>query len=98
MGRKCSKCDIEGHTARNCPSTEEERLAAKLPVPTKIHITMEAKLCGAGAEDWPPKWLEDELAQTLPVCEECSVIYQELTGRPIDWPRVQLENNSNSEA
>ena len=82
MGRKCSKCDIEGHTARNCPSTEEERLAAKLPVPTKIHITMEAKLC----------------AQTLPVCEECAVLYQELTGRPIDWPRVPLETNSNSEA
>ena len=98
MGRKCSICNIEGHTARNCPASEDERRRAKLPAPTKIHITIDKKLCGAEPEDWPPQWLEDEMAQTLPVCEECAVLYQELTGRTIVWPRVPLENNSNSEA
>ena len=98
MGRKCSICDIEGHTARNCPLTEEDRIRAKLPTPTKICITIDKKLCGAGPEDWPPKWLEDGMAKTLPICEECAVLYQELTGRTIDWPRVPLENNSNLEA
>jgi hypothetical protein len=96
MGRKCSKCDIEGHTARNCPSTEEERLAAKLPAPTMIHITIGTKLCGAEPEEWPPKWLEDEMAQTLPVCEKCAVLYEKSAGRPIIWPTVTSESLTNS--
>lgn len=90
MGRKCGACGEEGHTARNCKSTEEERRLAKLPPPTKIHISLgEGRLCESKEEmEWPPNWLDDEMAQTLPVCEECQKVYKERFNRELEVPSV----------
>ena len=91
MGRKCSACGEEGHTARNCKSTEEERRLAKLPPPTKIHISLgDGRICGSEEEiEWPPKWMEDELARTLPICEDCHNIYKERFNRELVLPSVE---------
>jgi len=90
MGRKCGACGEEGHTARNCKSTEEERRLAKLPPPTKIHISIgEGRLCESEKEmEWPPKWLEDDMARTLPVCDDCQTIYKERFNRELELPSV----------
>jgi len=90
MGRKCSACGEEGHTARNCKLNEEERRLAKLPAPTKIHISIgEGRLCESEEEtEWPPKWLDDELAKTLPVCEDCQTIYKERFNQELELPSV----------
>jgi len=38
--------------------------------------------------EWPPKWLEDEMARTLPVCEDCQTIYKERFNRELEVPSV----------
>jgi len=98
MARKCSGCGETGHTARNCPLTEEERRLAKLPPPTCLHISINGdRMCKATEdEEWPPKWLEDELARTLPICETCATLYRETFGREINWPPSFEETQSNS--
>jgi len=98
VARKCSICNETGHTARNCPTTEEERWLAKLPPPTCLHISInDGRLCESTEDmEWPPKWLEEELARTLPICETCATLYRETFGREINWPPIFEENQSNS--
>tara|TARA_R110002020_G_scaffold169745_2_gene359124 strand:+ start:2712 stop:3023 length:312 start_codon:yes stop_codon:yes gene_type:complete len=86
MGRKCGACGEEGHTARNCKTTEEERRLAKLPAPTKIHISLgDGRLCQSEeAAEWPPHWLNDDMAKTLPVCQECQELYKERFNRELE--------------
>ena len=82
MARICSTCGEEGHTTRNCPEKEAERLEKQrqktLKKPTVVHISgtwdYEKKgiyKCGAKAEEWPEKYMDDSFARTLPICPAC---------------------------
>ncbi len=90
MTRKCGTCGKTGHNSRNCPSLEEDKAWAEiqktLVKPEVIHIAISSrgKHCGIKNQWWPEKYMTDEFAQTLPVCEECQQIYQAEFERPFD--------------
>ena len=83
MARKCKLCGEEGHNTRTCELTNEEKeykeLQKTLMKPTHIHISQELGKykCGSKKEWWADKYVNDEFARKLPLCEECLKIWKE---------------------